>query len=134
MDGDKVEQKPNQIKRNFASVENWDTVRRMKIKIKWILGAVIWLFISSAWARTWQTPIMATWTEDPRTTVTLAWERHGEGMADVEYGELNGEPMGGLKQEELSRRHVFTLRGLRPGTKYAYTATSSDGYKATGRF
>ncbi len=77
---------------------------------------------------------MATWTDDPRTTVTLAWECHGEGTACVEYGELNGESKAGLKQENLSRRHVFTLRELRPGTKYAYTVSSSDGYKATGRF
>ncbi len=33
-----------------------------------------------------------------------------------------------------SRRHVFTLRDLRPGTHYEYEVTSSDGYEAEGRF
>ena len=131
---DKVEQKHKQIKRNFASLEIWDTVKRMKNNGIWMLGGAIYLILSSAWARTWQTPVMATWTEDPRTTVTLAWERHGEGIAGVEYGEWNGPPISELKQEEPSRRHVFTLRGLKPGTKYEYAATSSDGYEATGRF
>ncbi len=77
---------------------------------------------------------MATWTEDPCTTVTLAWERHGEGTARVEYGEWNGAAMTASVQEEPVRRHVFTLRGLKPGTKYAYTATSSDGFEARGHF
>ena len=31
---------------------------------------------------------MATWTEDPRTSVTLAWERHEEGSARVVYREM----------------------------------------------
>ena len=89
-------------------------------------------------ARTWQTPAMATWTEDPRTSVTLAWERHGEGTARVAYHAMfqtETEMMvKAAEQAEPSRRHVFTLRDLKPGTHYEYTASSSDGYEAAGRF
>ncbi|NCA82965.1 MAG: hypothetical protein EOM72_09510 [Opitutae bacterium] len=89
-------------------------------------------------ARTWAAPAMATWTEDPRTSVTLAWERHEAGTARVAYRERNHsatdsgpEP---VAQAEPARRHVFTLRDLMPGTHYDYSVYSSDGYVARGRF
>ena len=130
----RVGQNSGQSKRNFAAKEIWDTVGFMKSKMTWKVVAAMSGFCFSAWARSWQTPVMATWTEDPRTTVTLAWERHGEGTARVEYGEWNGAAKTASVQEEPVRRHVFTLRGLKPGTKYAYTATSSDGFEARGHF
>ena len=81
---------------------------------------------------------MATWTDDPRTSVTLAWERHQEGTARIEYRErFRTESELALQvaeQAEPARRHVFTLHDLKPGTHYDYTATSSDGYEAKGRF
>ena len=77
---------------------------------------------------------MATWTEDPRTTVTLAWERHEEGIGRVDYMEAGGMPVGEAKESEPFRRHVFTLRDLKPGTHYKYQVSSSDGYEAQGRF
>lgn len=97
-------------------------------------GAVLLLVLSRVQARTWETPVMATWTEDPRTSVTLAWERHGEGTARVRYDAENGEPTNAVEQTNPSRRHVFTLRDLNPGTHYEYTVSSSDGYEAAGRF
>ena len=91
-----------------------------------------------ALARTWETPVMATWTEDPRTTVTLAWERHAEGTARVAYRDRNHPASDGgaepIAQAEPSRRHTFTLRDLKPGTHYEYSVSSSDGYVARGRF
>lgn len=99
---------------------------------------VVPLLGAPAGARTWQTPVMATWTENPRTTVTLAWEREGAGTAEVAYreqapAEVESDP-GSIAQAEPARRHVFTLRDLKPGTHYEYSVSSSDGYKATGRF
>lgn len=105
------------------------------MKSKAILAVlVLGLIALSAGARTWQTPTMATWTEDPRTSVTLAWERHAEGTAEVVYGEHHGVPQCQAASSEMSRRHVFTLRGLKPGTHYAYKASSSDGFEQEGRF
>ena len=100
-----------------------------------MVGAML---CANAGARTWETPAMATWTDDPRTSVTLAWERHGEGTARVAYHALfqteTEMKIQAAEQAEPSRRHVFTLRGLKPGTHYEYTASSSDGYEAAGRF
>ena len=81
---------------------------------------------------------MATWTEDPRTTVTLAWERHAEGTAQVKCWERSQSELEPavltVGQDAPFRRHVFTLRELKPGTHYQYKASSSDGYEAQGRF
>ena len=80
----------------------------------------LWVFVLGAWTvagaaeRLWNMPVMATWTEDPRTSVTLAWERSVEGTAVVEYS-ADAEEWERVAQEEPFRRHVFTLRGLQPG-------------------
>ncbi len=104
-----------------------------------ILGALL-LLVLPGFARTWQTPVVATWTEDPRTSVTLAWERPAEGTARVCYSEEvpEGRPSDGENKVAIasdpSRRHVFTLQDLKPGTHYGYQVSSSDGYEANGRF
>ena len=109
----------------------------MKARRMWVFLAFGWLGVS-AFARTWETPVMATWTEDPRTTITLAWERHAEATARVAYRDRNHPASDGgaepIAQAEPSRRHVFTLRDLKPGTHYDYSVYSSDGYVARGRF
>ena len=104
------------------------TARRMGIFL-----AFGWL-ACSAFARTWEIPVMATWTEDPRTTVTLAWERHAEGIGRVDCMDADGGRVCGATESAPARRHVFTLRDLRPGTHYGYEVSSSDGYKAQGKF
>lgn len=106
------------------------------MKTRWISLWLVAFLLPGAGveAGTWQAPVMATWTEDPRTTVTLAWERHQEGSASVAYGEEGGVLGAEEKQAERTRRHVFTLRGLKPGAHYRYKASSSDGYEAEGRF
>lgn len=106
----------------------------MKRRKIWSAGLAMGLMWGSASARTWELPVMATWTEDPRTTVTLAWERHEPGAAWVEYGVEGSGSLLRAEQAEAVRRHVFTLRGLQPGTRYVYAAGSSDGYEAAGRF
>jgi hypothetical protein len=106
----------------------------------------IFLWLATGWlasavpvsARTWQTPVMATWTEDPRTTATLVWERNEAGAAKVMYRERfrteTEAAFQNAEQAEPSRRHVFTLRDLKPGTHYEYTVSSADGYEAAGCF
>ena len=92
------------------------------------------------WARTWTAPVMATWTEDPRTTVTLAWERPTVTTARVVYGatEPSSEPLPldvqTVEATNAAARHVVTLRDLMPGTHYRYTVSSSDGYETTGQW
>ena len=102
------------------------------------IGLALALLALPCAARTWETPVMATWTEDPRTTITLAWERHAEGAARVEYHALfqteTEARIQSAEQTAPSRRHVFTLRDLQPGTHYAYEVSSSDGYQAQGKF
>lgn len=109
----------------------------MNARRMWVFLAFGWLGVS-VFARTWETPVMATWTEDPRTSVTLAWERHAEATARVAYRDRNHPASDGgaepIAQAEPSRRHVFTLRDLKPGTHYDYSVYSSDGYVARGRF
>ncbi len=109
------------------------------MKTKTISVAFAWAMLCvPVLARTWQVPVMATWTEDPRTSVTLAWERHEEGTAQVSYHSpgREGEGLHGGEQSQPapSRRHIFTLRDLEPGTHYEYRVASSDGYEAQGRF
>ena len=106
-----------------------------RMKTQAIIAAMVWSWLCiSAGARTWQTPVMATWTEDPRTTVTLAWERHAEGIGRVDCKIAEDGLFCGATESAPSRRHVFTLRDLRPGTHYEYEVSSSDGYKAQGKF
>ena len=111
----------------------------MNPRICFALGWLV-LAVPPLHARTWQLPVMATWTEDPRTTVTLAWERHEAGSARVEYF-LQPDPgspadikTSVVEQAAPERRHVFTLRELEPGMPYQYRVQSSDGYETTGRF
>jgi hypothetical protein len=77
---------------------------------------------------------MTTWTEDPRTSVTLAWERNEVGTARVDYGEANGNSTNRVEESAVTRRHVFTLQNLKPGSQYEYRVHSSDGYAQAGRF
>ena len=82
--------------------------------------------------RFWDLPPIATWTEDPRHGATLAWERSVPAAARaIVFRE--GEPLV-LEERQPLRRHVFTFRGLEPGTHYRYAVESDDGFRAEGRF
>ena len=110
----------------------------MKFLAMWRWTVVWGLFPLAVWARTWELPVMATWTQDPRTGVTLAWERPDAGSGRVTYWAMTEEgqrgPGGVVEAPEPVRRHVFGLNRLEPGTHYEYEAESSDGYRARGRF
>lgn len=109
----------------------------IRIVILWALAGGV---CGPVGARNWTAPVMATWTDDPRTTVTLAWERPAAATAQVTYGV--GEPADDSRRPAFQTvaftnavpRHVVTLRDLTPGTHYRYTVSSSDGYEATGRW
>lgn len=99
---------------------------------RYLVAALLWT--GPATARTWELPVMATWTEDPRTTVTLAWERTEAAPAWVVYGEEGSDSSLRAEQPEPAHRHVFTLRNLQPGTRYRYQVHGADGYEVAGRF
>lgn len=110
-------------------------------KMKWMmLGVLAGMVCTQVWARNWTTPVMATWTDDPRTTVTLAWERPEAATAQVDYGaeERPDDPRRPVVQSvaltNAAARQVVTLRDLTPGTHYRYTVWSSDGYEAAGQW
>jgi 3',5'-cyclic AMP phosphodiesterase CpdA len=78
---------------------------------------------------------MATWTEDPSTTVTLTWERKApEGMRVAVAPVIEGAAAAFSEERGASRRHVQTFRGLKPNTRYAYAIRGENGYEAEGRF
>ena len=66
------------------------------------------------------------WVEDPRTTVTVSWQREVPGRGTVEYG-LSTNYTQAVSDAGGHRRHVITLRDLTPGTLYHYRLSSTDG-------
>ncbi len=86
-----------------------------------------------SFGQAFSTPVRTSWTEDATTTATLCWDRLVPGRGQIRYGlsphytqtEYDG---GGLCH------HVVVLRGLEPGTRYFYEASSTDGYLQTGEF
>ncbi|MBU0677737.1 MAG: metallophosphoesterase [Verrucomicrobia bacterium] len=72
-------------------------------------------------------PLAITWTEDPRTSATFAWEREVTGRSRIQYG-LTTSYTHSISGPEGYRRHVVTVRGLQAGQTYHYRATSTDGF------
>ena len=85
----------------------------------------------AAWAVTaagqYATPVRASWTEDPATTVTITWDTPVPARGTVRYG-LTTNYTGTVRDGGGVHRHAVTLRGLQPGTRYVYEASGSDGF------
>ena len=84
----------------------------------WLAGA------AAAAGQAYATPVRASWTEDPATTATISWDTPAESRGEVRYGLTTNYTQiardgGGL------RRHAIVLRGLVPGTRYFYEASSA---------
>jgi len=84
------------------------------------------LFCKDARART--VPLHVSWTEDPQTTMTFAWERDVAGRGAIQYG-LTTNYTHSVSDSGGFRRHAITLRGLLPGATYHYKASSTDGFE-----
>lgn len=69
-------------------------------------------------------PVHLSWTEDPRTTVTVSWERPDPGRGVVRYGTTTNYGLTACDAGGF-RRHNITLRGLSPGQLYHYTVSST---------
>jgi len=72
------------------------------------------------------------WVEDPRTSVTVSWQREAPGRGTVEYG-LTTNYTHAVSDAGGHRRHVITLRDLAPGTLYHYRLSSTDGFQIPDR-
>lgn len=101
-----------------------------------VLGAaVLWsLTALAAWGQGYSSPVRASWTEDPATTVTLTWDRSVAGRGTVRYGLESNLYTQVVHDGGGTQRHVITLRGLKPGTRYFYEVSATDGYVQAGTF
>jgi hypothetical protein len=90
------------------------------------IAAVI-LVVWHAHAEAFRTPVRASWSEDPMTTGTITWDTPEPARGTLRYG-LTTNYTHTLHDGGGMHRHVFTLRDLKPGTRYYYQASSTDGY------
>ncbi|MGD9613428.1 MAG: fibronectin type III domain-containing protein, partial [Kiritimatiellia bacterium] len=97
------------------------------------LGFAPLLWAVAAGGQAYRTPARASWTEDPATTATITWDRPEAGRGMVRYGTTTHfthlERDGGG-----THLHAIPVRGLEPGTRYYYEASSTDGYAQPGTF
>ncbi len=91
-------------------------------------AAVGWVLLAHAE----EVPLHLSWTEDPRTTVTLSWQRESPGRGTVQYGPTTNYGWSAADAGGY-RRHIITLRGLVPGRLYHYSASSTDGFETPDR-
>ena len=94
----------------------------------WLAGAV------AAAGQAVRTPARASWTEDPATTATISWDSATAGRGAVRWGPAAGNYPGIERDGGGLHRHEIVLRGLQPGSRYFYEASSTDGFIETGTF
>ncbi len=100
----------------------------LRLGILWLLWGA-----GSAPGQAIQTPVRASWTEESSTTATLLWDRPAAGRGTVRYG-LTTNYTHVARDGGGVWRHLVVLRGLEPGARYFYEASSTDGYAQTGVF
>lgn len=94
----------------------------------WLLGAV------GASGQAYRTPVRTSWTEDPATSVTMAWDTVEEGRGTVRWGTAPDDLSRTAHDGGGVHRHEIVLRDLLPGTRYFYEALSADGGTQSGTF
>lgn len=77
------------------------------------------------------------WTDDPSTTITIAWDQLDRKTGEVFYGEADKGrkywkyPQSQVPQDEMDRYEMFTrfakLSGLSPGTNYYFVIKDANG-------
>ena len=97
------------------------------------LGVLPLAWALSAAGQAYRTPARASWTEDPRTTATITWDRPEAGRGTVRYG-LTTHYTHVERDGGGTYLHAIALRGLQAGTRYFYEASSTDGYAQPGTF
>ena len=107
-------------------------MRLIPASIRWF-GALPLAWALSAAGQAYRTPARASWTDDPRTTATIIWDRPEAGRGTVRYG-LTTNYAHVERDGGGTHLHALALRGLEPGTRYFYEASSSDGYAQPGTF
>lgn len=76
-----------------------------------------------------EVPLHVSWTENPATTLTFAWERDNAGRGTIQYG-LTTNYTHSARDSGGFRRHAITLKNLTPGSTYHYRASSTDGFES----
>lgn len=94
------------------------------------LGLAVWAGTAAA---QYATPVRVSWMEDPATTATIAWDTPVPARGTVRYG-LTTNYAGIVRDGGGVYRHAITLRGLQPGTRYFYEASSTAGDLQAGTF
>ena len=92
----------------------------LRLGILWLLWGA-----GSAPGQAIQTPVRASWTEESSTTATLLWDRPAAGRGTVRYG-LTTNYTHVARDGGGVWRHLVVLRGLEPGARYFYEASSTD--------
>ncbi len=65
------------------------------------------------------------WSEDPRTTMTISIQTPENCKLKIEYGKADAEDFtNSIEDSEKGKFHVFTLRNLEPDTEYKYKVAS----------
>lgn len=97
------------------------------------LGFLLATWAAVASGQSYQTPVRASWTEDPTTTATISWDTAAEARGTVLYG-LTTNYTHIVRDGGGVRRHSIALSGLQPGTRYFYEASATDGFRQTASF
>ena len=74
----------------------------------WLLGA------AGAPGQAYRTPVRTSWTEDPATTVTIAWDTVEEGRGTVRWGTAPDSLPRTAHDGGGVHRHEIVLRDLQP--------------------
>lgn len=95
----------------------------------WILMiGLVWAGVAQRCMAGDVVPPHLSWTEDPRTTVTISWQRDIPGRGTVQYGLTTNYGMS-VSDAGGYVRHRITLRDLSPGQLYHYRLSSTDGFE-----
>lgn len=123
----------------------------MQNKLCWLQALVLLFFcICAATVHAVQTPVRAltlTWLEDPKTTQTISWQTDADGRSwYVQYREadvpesarasvpVRADTVSFPTDTRVNAVHSATLRGLRPGTRYAYRIGDGEAWQSGGVF
>jgi len=88
---------------------------------------------TTAIGQSYNTPVRVSWVGDASTTVAVTWDRMTAGRGTVQYG-LTTQYTDTAFDGGGTHLHGVHLRGLTPGTRYYFKASSSDGYEQEGTF
>ena len=97
------------------------------------VGLAVWAGALTARGQAYLTPVRASWTEDPATSATITWDTPTASRGTVRYGRTTNRAQAACDGGGV-HKHVVALRGLQPGARYYYEASSTDGFSQQATF